>query len=769
MTETITMSIYIAFGAMAVIGFLVGLFKGAFRSIADFGFMVFNIIASVVASNLIAKSIAKPENLSEALTKLIDSNSFDPATLDVVTQLRDSLLNPEVNTTAVSLIVAIVSVIILPLLFVVIYFTVATIMKIPKLIIEFVFIHKTRKWSLKFLGGGIGAISAVVALAVLIMPILGYVDYANETFTMLKEEIEISEEADTSVVPMESTPNEGTEESEKQNITDIVLSYTQPINDNFIVKLINNVGGRALFNSLSTINVDDTKVSLKNETECGIKIYGEISNFKAPIKEYGQEQIDALERIEQIVDEAEFTPALIANTLSFVANEWDNGRAVFGMEKPYIGTELQEAIDGTIHTLASMTEETFKEDFETISEICKVFIENGAVSLIGNEDKSQIMVVVKDTDILADFLVALHKNERFKGVIPALANGIENYVYKVYDEVNGTTTPKSEMVDISSLTEENVRQEADAIVNSIVEIDEFIKSIKEYDLKGEMIEALTNSNFRALGRGLNGLKRSYLFGDMFNFLLTAILKSETCAELGIIDDAFIEEASKKDADLEKMLVSRQNLAILIMSLKSGDKTEYSDAVKTIMDSISKGDSESLKGILTYSNLRSLGVNKEKAQAISRLLTTMVDTLDGREYTEEETNIEAESTGKIIDAVNSALENKGKGGNIFATEPQEGEEPSESLSNFTADEVVESAVNSEVVSAMIKEAVHDEEGNVIDDPYHVQGSLSESDKTAIENALEAQYNKEGVKDDPEMVESLENIAHIFGIDTSEIFK
>ena len=765
MSLDISTYIYIAFGAMAFIGFLVGLLKGAYRSIADFFFMVFNIVVSVIASVLTAKNIAKPENLCTVLDKAISANSFDPATLDTITQLRDNLANPEVNTKAVTLIVALVSVVILPLVFMILYFAFAAVMKIPKLIVEFVCVHKTRKWSLKLLGGGIGAISAVIALAVFIMPIVGYIDYASNTMELLKEEQIIVEQT---AVPMESQEGESTE-APALGFLEQFEAYAEPIQSNVMVKIINNAGGRALFKSLTTITVDETKVSLQNETECGIKIYKEVGYFKAPIKEYGKEQIDSLERIEAILEEAELAPALIANTLSFVANEWDNGRTVFGMEKPFIGTELQAAIDGTIHTLSTMTEDSLKEDFKTTSGILKLFIEDGAVTLIGNEDKSQIMVVIEETDIIADLLVLLHKNDRFKGVIPALANGIENYIYKVYDEINGTTTPKNEMVDIASLTEENVRAEGESIVYAIVQIDRFIKSIKEYDLKGETLVALTNSDFAAFGRGLNALKNSYLFGDMFDFLIAAVLKSETCAQFGIIDASFVDEATKPGADLEKMLVTRQKLGILIISLKNGNKTEYSEAVKSIMESISNGDSEALKDILTYSNLRGLGVSKDKAQAISRLLTTMVNTLDGNEYNTEETVKEAESTGKIIDAVNAALENKDKTGNIFVTEPAEGEEIAESISNVTASEVVESAINSEVVSNMIKEAVHDEEGNVIDDPYNVQNSLSESDKTAIENALTEQYNKEGVKDNPEMIENLENIAHIFGIDTTEIFK
>ena len=208
MSLDISTYIYIAFGAMAFIGFLVGLLKGAYRSIADFFFMVFNIVVSVIASVLTAKNIAKPENLCTVLDKAISANSFDPATLDTITQLRDNLANPEVNTKAVTLIVALVSVVILPLVFMILYFAFAAVMKIPKLIVEFVCVHKTRKWSLKLLGGGIGAISAVIALAVFIMPIVGYIDYASNTMELLKEEQIIVEQT---AVPMESQEGESTE------------------------------------------------------------------------------------------------------------------------------------------------------------------------------------------------------------------------------------------------------------------------------------------------------------------------------------------------------------------------------------------------------------------------------------------------------------------------------------------------------------------------------------------------------------------------------
>lgn len=742
------MYVYIAFAVFAAIGFITGLIKGLFRSTLDAGCVAINGIASGITATIVAKNVIKPEKISQVLTEVLNTIS-DPATQDTIKQMQAYLDNPDSNTKAVSLVMALVAVVILPLLFLICYIAYALVLVIPKLIIQFIFIPKARTKAFKWSGAAVGAVANIIAFALFLMPIIGYVTFANDTFEQLK------------------TVEQGTTEepTQLQATADNLLSITKPINDDFVSKTINALGGKAMFDSLTTIRVDNTKVSLKAETDCALRIYGEVGHFNIPPAEYGQEQIEAIESIEEIIEDAEFVPSLIANCLSYVANEWDQGRDVFGMQKPNLGADFQGSVDQVIHILAQTNEDNFKKDVLTITSIGKDCIEDGVLEKAMGGNPGEIVSVLENTDVLSDILVALHSNERFRPAIPHIASGVTNYVYKVYDEVNGTTTPKHEIIDYDNLTKEDAKAEGEKISRAIKEINTFMASMQGVDFENDMIGAIKAGDFAALGRGCNEIRATYLFKDTFEFLLSAVLKSETCSQLGIIDDDFVAQATKPDADLEKMLVTRQNLAILVVALKDGEKTQYNQAIEMIITEISNGEAESLKSILTYSNLRSMGLNKDKSKTVSSLLSSMIVSVDGNTYTDEQKIEEANATGKIFNAVNSALDNKEKASNVFNTSS----EAQDGVSDITADEFVETAIKSDLVSSMIEEAITNDEGEIVDDPYNVHNKLSENDLNAIENALVNEYNKEGIKDDPDAVAKLENLAHIVGIDTSELFK
>ena len=773
---SVTTYLYIGFGVMILLGFGIGLLKGLFRTLVDLGFTVINLIASTFIAIGTAKSIATPSTISEALNAFVQTIGADAATLETINDIQMILNNPEANAKALNLIVALVAVIILPLVFLAVFLALGLVLKIPKLLIELLIIPKAKNWGLRFAGGGVGIVCNIISLIITLMPLVGYLNYANDTFEMLKSEPIIAVEADGSQGGIILVEDEqiGDGEGETANsgsaldaTIDSILSVTKPLTDNFILKTVQNVGGRALFETLTTIQVDDTTVSLSNETKCGIQIYKEIGHFTVPFEQYGSEQVESLTRIEQIINEAEFMPSLIANTLSFVATEWDAGRDFMGITKPTIGTELQEGLDNVIHVLASSTKDTFKEDVTTVTGILKECINDGVISTAIEGDPGKVIEMLDESDIISDVLVALHKNERLRPTIPGITKGIINYIYKVYDEVNGTVTPPSDGVNADTLTDEDVRAEGELITDVVIKLDKFLASIEAINLESEegMYEILEKGDFASLGQSLNHLKDSYLLGDIFEFLLSAVLKSEACSTLGIVDDMFIENATKENADLEKMLVARQNLAKLILALKDNDTNEYNNAIEKLLLAITTGESESLRSVLTYNNLRSLGLSTEKAKTVSGLLTSMVNSVDGSQYTNEEAVKEAESTGKIVNAVNAALENKDLGGNVFNSESG----ADDGLSNITADEFVSTAIDSSLVSSMIGNAITDEEGNIVDDPYHIHDKMSEDDLSAIENALKNEFNKEGTKEDEEKLEKLENIAHILGIDTSELFK
>ena len=531
-----------------------------------------------------------------------------------------------------------------------------------------------------------------------------------------------------------------------------------------VVKAIYTLGGEALFNNLTTANVNGVTVSLNNETNSAVSLYKEIQHFNtvAP-NQYGNEQIESIERIENIINEAELVPALLANTLSFVATEWSNGNSVFGIEKPVIGTELQEALDSTVNTLASTTEETFKADLCTMAEIMRYAIEDGVIQALTSEG-GNVLYVLENTDVISDILVEMNANERMRPILPALTNGVVNYMYGIYDEVNGTTTEKHYMVDLDGLTEDVVRQEGEYISDVIVELDTFLKSI-EGKMDGEVIEILRCGDFAALGRAFNGIKRSYLFCDTYEFLLKTVLESKGCAKLGILDEQFIENAIKHESDMEMMLVARQKITLMVISMHDKEELAYNEAIEALLINITAGDADSIKSIVSKENLNSIGISGESADTISGLLTSMITSIqkDEIEITNENMAKEAESAGKVLTAVNSALENTSKDKNVFTS--SDTSDTTEATSNMSASEFVSTTLESDLVSSMVIEATKDDEGNEIDDPYNVKEHLSENDILELEAVLGAEYanTEEG---DENKKEKLDAIAHIFGIDATQ---
>ena len=731
--DTVSAVIIAVLVAVGLIGFILGCTKGLFKSLVDLLFVAINIIASILVSVLVVKNVVNVDTISENLPTIASQIGLDQSLVD---EINGYITSPELNSTAVTLLTAFISVIIMPLVFMVFYIALGVILFIPKLLVSKFIAPKAKGIGLRIGGGLSGLATSIISIFVLFMPIVGYVNYANETIDMLKTD----DKPLTGITEIESTLEEA--------------------GNTPVFKAVHSVGGRKLFDILTTITVDNVTISLNNETKTAVSVYKETEHFiNVPLSEYGEEQVKSIERVEEIILNAEFVPAFFANAISYVAHEWNNGNTVFGYEKPVIGTELQEAFDQTLIVLEDTTPDNFKQDVCTVAEIVKFAIEDGVVYALTSED-GDILYVLENTNVISDILVVLHKNERTRPILPAITNGVVNYLYGIYDEVNGTTTEKHTMVDINGLTEETVKNEGEIISNVIVEIDAFFESIEDIEMDN-VIEILKHGDFAALGRAFNNIKKSYLFCDTYEFILRTVLESKGCAKLGILDENFIKNAVLHDSDMEMMLLSRQKITLLVLSMYNGEEINYSDVIEVLITSITTVDADSIKNIITEENLNLIGVRGEHAHTISGLLTSMVDSIidDNVVIDKEMITQEADSIGKVITTVDSALENTAKDKNVFVSD-----DGKESTSSMTANEFVSTALDSNLVSSMIVAATKDSEGNEVDDPYNVKEHLSENDIQSLEKAIEEEYQNTD-ENDEDRKEKIGAIAHIFGIDIS----
>ena len=85
---------------------------------------------------------------------------------------------------------------------------------------------------------------------------------------------------------------------------------------------------------------------------------------------------------------------------------------------------------------------------------------------------------------------------------------------------------------------------------------------------------------------------------------------------------------------------------------------------------------------------------------------------------------------------------------------------ERFSKVIEQDFVDNIVDSKLTSSMIQSATTDQSGEAIENPYNLQGVISEDDMTEIENALNNSYAQEDATEDEK--KTLEALASIFGV-------
>jgi hypothetical protein len=119
--------------------------------------------------------------------------------------------------------------------------------------------------------------------------------------------------------------------------------------------------------------------------------------------------------------------------------------------------------------------------------------------------------------------------------------------------------------------------------------------------------------------------------------------------------------------------------------------------------------------------------------------------------------EIEAVDKIVSTVQAATDGD-KSSNLFSN----GEDDS-SRSGLTADELVDTVVNSTIVSSAINSSSKDEEGNTDENSYGISDKLTEADKDSAKTAIEQYYQNNATEgEDAELKETLDSLASIFGV-------
>lgn len=732
------------FALFALMGFVRGMFKGAFRSIADTVFVLLNAVASALISKGIVKLISKPKTVLGLLEK---ANGFlkNESLTEIIDKVQPYLEDGEFLAEAeLGFVMALPAVILTPILFMIVFLLMGGIFKIIKAIVQKLFIPKTKNIGLRLIGGLFGAARAVLALAIFLVPIIGFATYGVNTIDLINQ-----------------TSGDG-----KEVIENPVEEYEEIVTKGTL-KVVSTCGGKWFFETLATTQVDNVKISLVDETENGVNIYSSVKPLlEIDSTNFTSKDTTQIDSVISQVENSEYLTVLLASILSQVSGEvYENGE-IIGFKVPNFGKTFDPVVKTLLQVLSKTTRADVIGDLRTYSNTFKHTVNFGLFKEL-NEDGGDIFTVLENGKFYSSILTELYINERTRPTVPSVANAIQSYLHEVYENVNGKPYDEEvAKVDENKINEQELVKEGNRIALAITEIRVFSKTVENIEYVDDIVK---RGDFAALGRGLNQIRDSVYFGDSYKFLLDTLLHSESCANLGIFDTHFIENATKPNADMEALLLSRQHLAILTMAMWDNDEEKQKDALIMLLEHASEEDSEALKELAALENLEKYGVKGEKGETVSSIAVSLADTIHNHEYidengdgsVEDEKHEEAEKTAEILTVLNGVHNNESESPNVF----DDGSE--QSKTGETAEGIVDKIVDSDIAKEMIQSAVTSatQDGeNLETDPYQIQSSLTDADKANMKSALINKYATAETEGDKQAVE---NIAYIFGIDLTAL--
>lgn len=302
--------------------------------------------------------------------------------------------------------------------------------------------------------GGV-ACAAIVAFAIL-LPFAGYIGSITDVF----DELKASESADIQEVLEGDT---------FQSIDEILNS----LGNDVAIKVTYNLGGKALFNAMTSININDECYHVSQALSITINAFVDTGFLtSASFDDYGEAQIYALNDMRLDIDEDPLVKHLIAEIVSGAAKSWEDGGTFVSVKKPEVGNgNFGSIINKLLSIYATMTYDTVSSDLKVIADLFSVLIENHAMSVFEHND--DLMDLFNQEWFATDFLHTLEENERMRPVVEEISKlAIALMAEQVGIPQGDTEEYKDLLTDVASSI--NIAKANENLEKAIAELKEYI-------------------------------------------------------------------------------------------------------------------------------------------------------------------------------------------------------------------------------------------------------------------------------------------------------
>ena len=246
------------------------------------------------------------------------------------------------------------------------------------------------------------AVSAALALLVILVPVAFYGDLADDVMGAVAE-MDIIDEG-----------TQGT-------INGVSESYINPITNGTTIGLFRAVGGDMLIDEITSITIEGEVVYLKTELNAIIGLAGKIMPLTkdGALSNLGEEEADGLVAAVDSLNNSKFLTTIAAQAVALLTEDMVNGEK----DMPMADNELFGGlITQTVTIVHNDAEDTskFTADLKTVAQMASELIKGGVFANMGDTDA--LMDELAGGSTIKNVILVLGSNDSMKCLIPEVTN-----------------------------------------------------------------------------------------------------------------------------------------------------------------------------------------------------------------------------------------------------------------------------------------------------------------------------------------------------------
>ena len=633
------------------------------------------------------------------------------------------------------------------------------------------------------LGALMGALCSLLVFCVLLVPMVGAIDVANDILPLVSDAIE-----DLAV----------SEESSEDDTIGMAVSLSfDAVNalDNSVGALtVKYTGGKLLYGAMTSGIVNGEMTSL-NKEGAFLATVGDAAITAIDEEKSAEEKAAAIRDVSPAFDKSVVTRTLLSELCSAAGDSWAAGEDFHGISRPSLGGDFEAVFSAIIDVFATADSQNIKKDVHAITEAVAVVFESGVVADIQNDPMS----VLQNEETTSALFAAFLADDRLDPMVDGFADfGVNilldtiqtpNTREELYEGfVNGFLSVNGD--DAAALTvaysdifdDYGIRLDAETIAYAAEcklkgeDMNNWLfmhvaKNQEEFVAKTELISAdmitggvtpITNREHEA-----DALAHAFavvygmvgdITGDSFNtksligkfgpaldsftmtetigagktgLVLTAVLQSKTVHDqlgMSVIDatntaNSIVENSGKKDY---ATIMSSLTGIIDVLEAASDKGTSTKEAVDKMLDNLTPEAANVMQTMATPNVVKNYGVPENNAEPVANIISDTFGNL--QEVPAEEYDKEAAA---VTDMMNVMMA-MGSGGSssTFGGE--------ESDTQLSADEYVNNVMDSKAMSKTLVDTVYGEGDEPKVDPMNSGRNLGSNEKAELLESLNSKW-------------------------------